>query len=45
LESIPPELDAALRRQAEVQRKPLEEVAVDALRAALVIAEGAVRRG
>ena len=43
LENIPPELDAALRREAEAQKKPLEQMAVDVLNAALVGVSAAVK--
>ena len=42
-ENILPERDAALRRQAEAQRKPLEQMAADLLNAALVGVDAAVK--
>jgi len=35
LRDIPPELDAALRRRAQEQHRPVDQVAVEALKAGL----------
>jgi hypothetical protein len=39
LKDIPLELDAALRKRAAEQRKPLDQVAVDAMKRGLGLAE------
>ena len=43
LENIPLELDTTLRRLAAAQGKPLEQVAVDALKVGLPASDGPVK--
>jgi plasmid stability protein len=45
LPDIPLELDAALRRRAAEQHRPVDQVAVDALRAGLGLPDHASRGG
>jgi hypothetical protein len=44
LPNIPAELDAALRKKADAEGKPLDQVAVDAMRVGLGLAAAPIKR-